>query len=163
MEGSDLLKYLLERCIKQVYARPRSEREMRIYLARLLSRRVHKLKEKDKFIDEVIEGLKKKKYLDDDKFIAWWVQERLYFKPRGSRALVSELRAKGVASERIDEYFQVHPLDEQEFARRALKSSVWRRRDFSDPQIRKKALSYLARKGFSYEISKNAIEELDKT
>ncbi|HRF95643.1 MAG TPA: RecX family transcriptional regulator, partial [Aggregatilineales bacterium] len=51
----------------------------------------------DEAIEASIEKLVAQGYLDDEAFARYWVTNRSEFKPRGARALRSELRQKGIA------------------------------------------------------------------
>ena len=48
-------------------------------------------------IDHAIDRLRAQRYVDDEAFARWWVEQRERFKPRGDRALRTELAQKGVA------------------------------------------------------------------
>ncbi len=134
-----------------------------------LSYRVRSAKEirdkliKDEFpesvIDRVLKRLQNEKQLDDENFAALWVDHRTNSRPRGARALQQELRQKGVDRETIA---QSLPSDEEEIAnaRRALepKLRLW---DGLDERARRdKALSFLARRGFSYGVSNAALKQI---
>ena len=53
-------------------------------------------------IDGAIERLRANGHLDDVAFARYWLEQRERFRPKGDRALVSELLQKGVAREAID-------------------------------------------------------------
>ncbi len=88
---------------------------------RLLGRRQHstselrrKLWNKDyeqNLIDEVIEDLKKKGYLDDKEFIRAFVAEKSKFKNWSIKKIKSELIKSGLASKLIDEILSKEPSD----------------------------------------------------
>src|SRR2546426_12350943 len=42
-------------------------------------------------IDHAIDRLRAQRYVDDEAFARWWVEQRERFKPRGDRALRTEL------------------------------------------------------------------------
>ena len=74
--------------------RPRSEGEVR----RRLTRRFP-----PELVDQAIEALRNKKYLDDEEFARRWRLHRERFHPRGRRVLQRELSRFGVAREVIDQ------------------------------------------------------------
>jgi regulatory protein len=96
--------------------------------------------------------------VDDLQFAQTWVENRSAFRPRGRRALVVELRQKGITEEAIDE--ALHDLDEDNLAyQAALKQS--RRYAGLDWQVyRQKMGAFLARRGFNYEVAKPVIEQV---
>ena len=62
-------------------------------------------------IDEVIEDLKKKGYLDDKEFIRAFVAEKSKFKNWSIKKIKSELIKSGLASKLIDEILSKEPSD----------------------------------------------------
>jgi regulatory protein len=92
------------------------------------------------------------RYLDDKGFAEFWVESRVEHSPRGRRALMSELRAKGVDREVAGEVIDSLDLDEEaaalELARKRLRSL-----SNLDPQTQKRRLSdYLARRGYGWDV-----------
>jgi regulatory protein len=82
------LEKLLTKALNLLSYRPRSEREIRV--------RLGKLSDDKQLIGKVIDLCRQDKLLDDLEFAKWWVRQRLTFRPRGNRALVSELIQKGI-------------------------------------------------------------------
>ena len=68
--------------------RPRSEKELKGWLKKY---KVHLSLHNDLF-----NRLKHLDLLNDNKFAQWWVEQRMEFSPRGKRALIAELRQKGI-------------------------------------------------------------------
>lgn len=139
--------------------RPRTRQEMLRYLQRK-SQRYHFTEEE---IQETITGLEKEGQLDDRKFIEMYVHDRTLFKPRSEYLLRRELQKLGIAKDLMDEYFSLHTIDESSLAYDAL----LRKKRIIDTQKEderfKKAVSFLMRKGFSYDISKKAFHKLYQT
>ncbi|MEK9195879.1 MAG: RecX family transcriptional regulator [Patescibacteria group bacterium] len=78
-----------DRSLNMISRRPRSIWEMRQYL-----------KQKDyddNVIDEILNKLSNRKYLDDEKFAEAWVRDRRALKKTSKRRLQQELRAKRVS------------------------------------------------------------------
>ncbi len=82
------LEKLLIKALNLLSYRPRSESEMRFRLGRL--------KPEKPILEQVISLLYQDKLLNDAEFAKWWVGQRLEFRPRGNRALSSELMQKGI-------------------------------------------------------------------
>lgn len=95
-------------------------------------------------------------YLDDNTFAKAWVEYRQNVSPRSRMQLAGELRAKGIASDIIDETLQSLDPDDQKMA---LSELVARKRClYPDDQ---KLINYLARRGFSISLIREVLREAD--
>ena len=83
-----------EAAVQFLANRPRSVAEIR--------RHLRGKRYDDEAIDGAIDKLRAQRYVDDLDFAKYWVEQRSRFRPKGDRALVSELSSKGVARETID-------------------------------------------------------------
>jgi regulatory protein len=89
------------------------------------------------------------------------LENRDTFKPRSSRALRYELRQKGVADSIIDGVLAEH--DDRDAAyRAALKRGRKLARRHDDDTVRPKLLAFLNRRGFRYDIARDAVDKLVK-
>ena len=95
-------------------------------------------------------------YLDDRAFAKAWVEYRQNVSPRSRMQLAGELRAKGIASDIIDETLQALDPDDQKAALREL---VARKRRLYDSD--QKLINYLARRGFSIGSIKEVLSEAE--
>ncbi|MBI4973368.1 RecX family transcriptional regulator [Candidatus Roizmanbacteria bacterium] len=134
--------------------RARTEKEVKCYLDKK-SPRFHF---DTATIQETIKQLKEQGYVDDKKFVDMYVKDRTLLKPRSTFLLQRELLHLGVSKDLIEEYFSQHETDESALALKTLntrKTSLLRQ----DEKTRfKKAISYLLRKGFTYDVAKKAYE-----
>lgn len=138
--------------------RPRSEKEVRDYLYKKIAKR-HWSRDD---AEEIIDDLKEQGLINDGEFVAWFVRQRTALKPKAKRLLSRELLQKGVKKELIEEYFGHHAVDEEDLARKILEIR-WPRFKNLDARSRfKKAVSFLARRGFSFDTAKKTIEDLSK-
>jgi regulatory protein len=117
-------------------------------------------------IDHAIDRLRAQRYVDDEAFARWWVEQRERFKPRGHRALRTELAQKGVGRDVIDLVLGERAPDaDVEQARRALSRPRARWADMSDSEKRRKIHTYLAARGFDYdtidEVTRREVTEAD--
>jgi regulatory protein len=112
-------------------------------------------------IASVVERLTDEGYLDDPEFARAWIRDRLALKPKGKRALIAELIAKGVARP-IAETALEETLteDEEELARRALLSFETRLERESPLNAKKKAYEFLARRGFPLDLAAKLSREV---
>lgn len=130
--------------------RPRSEREMSDYLA--------KKKIGEETTRLVMRKLKKQAMINDTAFVRWWAKQREEFRPRGPRMIVSELYQKGVPREIIEEVLP-DEIDEKTLAKRALTKVSGRFNKLKREERRAKLSEYLARRGFSWEIIREVVDE----
>jgi regulatory protein len=145
----DEVRSALDRAMRFLAYRPRSAAEVSRYL-------------REKEVSEaaqhsVLQRLRELELVDDVAFAQWWVENRLQHQPRGAIALRSELSARGVPSEVIEE--AISDLDEEGVAsglavRRAHRYEGLDRRTFD-----KRLGGYLRRRGFSYEAVRGALND----
>jgi regulatory protein len=103
--------------------------------------------------DKAIDQLRAQRYIDDEAFARYWVEQRARFRPKGARAIVSELMAKGVARETIDVVLGEADLDsETKRAREAIRRPMTRWLSMTEPERKRKIHQYLAARGFSYDV-----------
>jgi regulatory protein len=147
----DALERTYVRALHFLSYRPRSESEVRRYLARRET--------PSEILHSIAERLKREGLIDDDAFARFWVENRSTFSPRGQRLLRQELRSKGLASSVIEENL---PQDEEESAyaaaakrARALAQADWE-------TFCRKLLPFLQRRGFAYDTAKGAVARLWK-
>lgn len=130
------------RALRFLGIRPRSQVEIERYLT-----------EKgytEDVIEDVVNRLSERQYLDDEAFARFWLENREQFKPRGERALRYELRQKGVADRIIDTI--LINLDEDDMAWAAIEGKLQRWQNLPELELRKKITGFLARRGFGYEV-----------
>jgi len=136
--------------------RPRTIKETRVYLYK----KVKTTHWSHVAVDKIINHLIERKFLDDQEFVRYLVESRTRTKVKGVFAIKQELSRYGVEKELIDEYFAKTEINEEELARKVL-TSRWPRLESLPKQKRfEKSISFLLRRGFNYETSKKAIEDL---
>lgn len=141
-----------DKLLRYATLRPRSKKEIDLWLRK---KKVHESIHKSLF-----NRLKRLELLDDKKFAAWWVEQRMSFRPRGKRALYSELRQKGIDRKTIDEILSNIKLDEVKIASKILQSKLYRWKNLKGFEKRKKMSDFLARRGFSWEVVKKVLNNL---
>jgi len=137
---------LVNAAIRFVSFRPRSEKELRDFLSKKLT----KWKVTGPvLLDKVIARMEDLNYVDDVKFAQWWVDQRTTFKPKGNRYIQMELKAKGVpeaiiASSLVSRGSQnLLAAAKQAIAK---KEAVWAK--LSSLERKKKLYQYLGSRGF---------------
>ncbi len=153
---NDDLLALLNKAYFFLKFRPRSEKETRDYLYKKIK---YKHWSRDD-ADEVLKELKKEDLIDDMKFVGWFVRNRTTLKPKGQRMLVRELKQKGISDELIEKYFSVNEINEEKLALQILEKR-WPRFKSLDSRSRfEKAVSFLLRRGFSFDMAKRTFEKI---
>lgn len=107
-------------------------------------------------IEDTLKRLAVGQYLDDEAFAQAWVEDRERFKPRSRQALQYELRQKGVEAEAIENALE--DIDEDDLAWRAIEGKLRLWKQLPEPDFKKKAIGFLSRRGFGYEVAQEAIE-----
>lgn len=121
--------------------RPRSETELRHYLARKFS--------DSQNIEPVLNKLKQLNFINDQDFVAWWVRRRDSYRPRSARIVALELKRKGIDQQLIKDLV---PADKSAELRRAKKAAL------KAPPDRQKFIAYLSRRGFSWDTIKAVVK-----
>lgn len=152
---------LYARALEYCLMRPHSVREVKDYLwkktreTKYKSRKTGEVKSRagvsQAVADRVLERLIEKGYLDDEKFARWWVETRNQIKGSSLRKLSSELSAKGVPRELIE---QILSASERSDETEIKKIIAKKRSKYPDEQ---KLIAYLARQGFRYDDIKSAL------
>lgn len=106
----------------------------------------------DPAIDQAIDQLRAQRYVDDEAFARYWVDQRAQFRQKGDRALVSELLGKGVPRETIEVVLgDRDPEAEVKQARMALRRPITRWQTLEEGERKRKIHQYLVARGFSYD------------
>jgi regulatory protein len=150
LQVQDEVERAYERALNFLSYRPRSEAEVR--------RNLRKKDVEEAVIETVVDRLMRAGLLDDREFARYWVENRLRFKPRGSRALRHELREKGVSDSVIAD--ALANLDEETAARQVAEIGAHRLSQLGPRDFRRKLVAYMARRGFSYAVSEPLVEEM---
>lgn len=150
LQGDDEVQRAVDRALRFLAVRPRSEHEVR---QSLRSKEVP-----PPVIDRALEQLRALGYLDDHAFAEFWANDRRQFKPLSARALRYELRQKGISADIIDEVLRAQ--DDSEGAYKAAQSQVRRIRSTERSEMHQKLMMFLARRGFPYRVSRDAVARL---
>lgn len=138
------------KAVKFISLRPRSQKEILTYLAKKSSNQ--KVREK------IFQELTKLGLVDDQSFVHWWIDQRNTFRPKGKKALMMELRQKGIDRD-LSEMIVNREVDERKLAKMLLtkKKKTWEKL----PLViqKEKQTSFLARRGFSWSVIKALLDE----
>jgi len=102
--------------------------------------------------------------IDDEKFAYNWVESRMLNKPMGKFLLKRELKGKGVKAEIIERVIaeNYQQEDELELAKKLLQRKARRFKDTDDLKTKKRMTDFLLRRGFSYEVVRQAVKGLEE-
>ena len=153
IKSEEMRQQAVERAINYLSFRPRSQAEVRRYL--------RKKETPPEIIEAAIERLQRLDYLNDRDFTSFWVENREQFNPRGSRALRSELRTKGVDREIVEE--MVSDENDEELAMRAASkkaATLLQTPEMDYTKFRNRLGGFLQRRGFSYDVVARVVRTL---
>ena len=152
---------LYARTLEYVLIRPRSVKEVRDYLwkktlpGKYKSRKTGEIKDRQgvakEIADRVLERVQQKKYVSDESFTRWWIENRNQAKGSSLRKLKSELQAKGIATSIIDAELNATDRNDAEELQKVVAKKA---KKYDDEQ---KLMQYLARQGFSYDDIKRVL------
>lgn len=154
---------LYQRALEWVLTRPHSIRETRDYLRRrqIKRRQTNRVREREEkrplaeieeaAMQQVLDKLIAKRYLDDAKFAEFYVENRYIRKGISQKRLRMELQQKGVKPELIAAAMTKIPRDESEEIKKVIAK---KRKKYNDFQL----VGYLVRQGFNFQLAKDAVE-----
>lgn len=139
-----------ERALRYLSYRPRSEAEMRRYLAGK--------KVAPEVIDEIVERLTRVGLLNDAAFAQYWRENRENFRPKGAAALRQELRQKGVPREVVDG--ALSGMDEESAALDLARARARRLGGLDKLTFKRRLAGYLGRRGYGYDVIMPVVERV---
>jgi len=150
LQEKDLFEGAYQRAINFLSYRVRSEKEIRQNLTK------HDVPEN--IIERVLDRLRGASLVNDRDFASQWVENRVQFKPRGKRALSSELFLKGIGNEIIEDVLA--ELDEEKLAYACARSRITKFTGLEEKAFQKKLSGLLTRRGFPYHVTKDVVGSL---
>ena len=141
---------------------------------RYLGRRQHsiselriKLKQKGyetELINDVLDDLKNKNYLDDTEFAKMFVEEKIKLKLWSEQKLKSELIKKGINTEIISDVLRNIISDEDKLNNAMIiaekKYNALMNRGLNNETIKNKLITFLNSRGYNYDVIKEVCDEL---
>jgi len=150
---------LFEKYLLSVYRflnfRLRSEKEIRDNLKKKNAR--------DDIIEKIVIRLKEQKFLNDENFARLWVDSRSRVKPRSQFLLKMELKQKGISDEIIEKVLQRVENEGQSDdvqARALVEKNIKKYSGMQKQELYQKLGGVLARKGFNWNVTKKAIDDV---
>jgi regulatory protein len=143
---------LLQKALKFIAIRPRSQKEIISYL----QKKSPKNQEKQKL---VLEELSKLGLVNDEAFVDWWLEQRETFRPKGKRVLKMELRFKGIENDLIERSL-ADKVNEEALAKKSALPKIPSLKDLSLIEQKKKLVGFLSRRGFDWSVIKKTLDEI---
>ncbi len=144
MADNESLQDCLDAAYYYLSYRPRSEGELRHWL--------HKRGFANEVAEKAIARLREQNLSDDFAFAQFWKENRLSFRPKSKRLIKKELRDKKVAAEIIEQVTE--DIDDEELAYKLGSSRMPALAHLDYPDFYRRLSSYLAYRGFNYEVIK---------
>ena len=139
--------------------RPRTIKEARDYLYK----KVKTTHWSHEAVDKVINHLIELKFLDDKAFVDYLVRSRTTTKVKGIYAIKKELNRFGVDKELVNEYFENTKINEEALAEKALCHRWEIIKNLPKQKRFEKALSFLQRRGFNFDVCRKIIDKFNST
>lgn len=148
----DPYKLHYARAIRFLARRPRSEKEVRENL--------HKKKIEPDVLEKVINKLKVQKFINDEEFAAWWIEQRTRVTPRSMRLIKLELIQKGVSKDTIESRIKNYESrgSDLQTAEKIIEKKFAKYQHLSRDEIYQKLGGHLARKGYNWDVIKRSID-----
>ncbi len=150
----DLFGKLYARSLRYLSYRPRSVHEVKLFLQKAaISKSLAYEHTDDAMIESVLARLQEQKFLDDNEFAKWWIDQRNRVKPTGERLLKMELKQKGIDAEIVDEQIkgdkekmsnEISPLEA------LIQRRIGRYKGLPEKEVYQKLGQFLMRRGFGY-------------
>ena len=150
IERRESVEAAVRRAGRLLSRRPRSEAELRTTLRRAGT--------SPEAVEAALDRLKGTGQIDDEVFVAAWLENRAAFRPRSALALRAELQRKGVAREVIDRALAT--FSEDDAALQAARRAARRWRGEAGMVWRQRLYGYLQRRGFGHETISAAVRRV---
>ena len=151
----DYFEKFLNKALRFLSFRPRSEKEIRDNL--------HKKKTPLEIIERIVKSLKDNKFLNDEEFAKWFIDQRLRFRPKSLRIIKLELKSKGIGKETIEQTFDNLQLTfdslDLDSAKKLVERKIDKYKGMPKQIVYQKLGAFLARRGFDWETIKKSIDD----
>ena len=145
---------LYQRTLEWVLSRPHSIKETRDYLVRKKYQKPE-YEITDSAINEVIQKLQAKNYLNDMNFTTYYVENRFQKKGISTKRLRQELLKKGISDSIIAQALTDSLRDDSVEIQKVI--TKLRRKNYDEQKL----IQYLLRQGFDYQLVQSAVHETD--
>jgi regulatory protein len=148
LAGEDARRSALESALRLLAYRPRSERELRIRLARKGFA--------GGVVRRALDRLRELGYVNDAEFARFYTETQQAARPRAQRVVRAELRWRGVTQPLAEE--ATAGIADEEAAYRAASRRLRALRELDEQRFRERLGGFLTRRGFGYGVARSTIE-----
>ena len=150
LQADDAREIAYMQALRYLDYRPRSRAEVR--------RNLEKHAIPPEIITDVFKRLERSGLVNDERFAQDWVDNRSEFRPRSRRALAYELHMRGLDDTAIEKALQ--GMNEETMAYQAALKQSRRYETLPQRDFNNKLGSFLARRGFTYDIIKEVVAKV---
>jgi regulatory protein len=154
--SKDIELRLFRKALNYISIRPRTEYELNIYF--LKQRLLNENANRDDIIERLFAKLREQKYVNDEKFCEWLIENRVNCSLKSRAEIKNELQQKGVSSSIIANQLTAYYSDEEE---QEVFDKIFEKKYGTKTSLDKKEqlkiYNYFQRRGFSYQIIKNKL------
>jgi regulatory protein len=148
-EGDAVLRKALDRALRYLALRPRSEAEVRLHLLKRFP---------EDAVASALVRLREQGLLDDLAYARTWVQSRLAHKPKSAALLAREMAGRGVPREAIQE--ALAGADDETAAAQVARQYLRRLSTSDRRESYRKGWDHLRRRGFSASVIRHTLSRL---
>lgn len=135
--------------------------QRRAHLVNELRTKLRQKKYPNEIIDQAIEILRQKKYLDDSSFIRQFIKDAVYLKRTGPLLIKQKLLAKGAGRQQVEEILLASYSEAQQLGNAAyLAEKKSQTLHLDQNKKRQRLFSYLRQKGFETDIILSVLAEV---
>lgn len=143
------------KAIKFLSYRPRSEKEIIDHLK--------KKKAPDIDIEIVLQRLRDDKFVNDEEFAIWFIEQRTSFKPKSKKLIQIELQRKGIDREIIARLMndqETMDKTDLDLAKKILEVKLNRYKGKKKEEVYPKLVRLLSSRGFDWDTIKESIDDV---
>jgi regulatory protein len=164
----DIKSKLFNKAINFISIRPRSQQEIAQYFEKHIYKLINNFQNKiqitdpEMIIEETIDKLKSLNYINDGNFAKWIIESRVSTAGKSRKESMYELMQKGIDSKTAREYIETYysENDEAEIIQKLLNKKYGDLSEIlNDKNKKNKTISYFLRRGFSYSLVKEALNQ----
>lgn len=152
----DKLTYLKNRVLHYLKFRPRTEKEIIIFLKKIIDKKNWR----DINLEKIVNQLKEWGLINDKNFVEYFVSSRKKSHLKGKKLIIYELKQKGISQKIIDSYFSQEQFDEESLAANLIKKYANRWQKLTKNKRKEKIIRFLSQRGFSFETIRNVLKNL---
>mgnify|MGYP005849639223 CR=1 FL=1 len=148
------LNYLQNRVLNYLKFRPRTEKEIVLFLKKIIKKKNLPAT----FLEKIIHQLKEWGLINDKNFVDWFVSSRKKLHQKGKQLIIYELKQKGIDQKLIDNYFSQEEFNEEKLALQLIKKYSHRWQNLAVKKKKEKIIRFLTSRGFSFETIRKIIK-----